>query len=483
MGNRLIHLLATLALAVSWAVEARADEIPVLGAGKRADPGVRAIDRTPVPPHSRVRPTALSAQGPSTLDVLKRLYRQGEIDQIAYQGYREEYQDDKAFAAKLEGAREIAMRGALTNVDQIAARGQLTASRLEPLWLILQRNREWWSTGPLLVPGQRVSFPKTELVFEYVSGEGLQIHPLANFGKLNALWRSRVDRDRMRELMDELLAVAAWRSGSRAWEYYYDFGGGAPPWVSSLSQGTGLQSLARAATKAGVAADVLPELAKGVKVFQRRTPAGVRVPVAGPGDHYAQYSFAPDLRILNGFIQSLVGLYDFATLAADDTARALFEAGDDRAAVEIPTYDTGAWSLYSRGTSRRESNLNYHVVLRDFLTSLCDRTQERVPCGAEANFTRYLEESPVVRVRTRRLSPGEPGSVRFSLSKIASVAVALERGGRTVYSSSTTRAYGRHALAVTPPKTARAYDVTTTATDLAGNSATTTARIAIRPRK
>lgn len=483
MAKWWIHALAIAASCAVAAAPAQAERIPVLGAGKRADPGVSAIDRTPVPPHRAVRSRALAAAGPRTLEVLDRLRDRGEIDAAAHRAYRREYKRDKAFAAKLEGAREIAMRGALTNVDQIAARGQLTASRLPALWLILQRNREWWSTGPLLTPGQRVSFPKTELVFEYVSGEGLQIHPLANFGKLNALWRSKVDRDRMRELMEELLAVAAWRSGARAWEYYYDFGGGAPPWVSSLSQGTGLQSLARAATKAGVGADVLPDLAKGVKVFQRRTPQGVRVPVAGPGDHYAQYSFAPDLRILNGFVQSLVGLYDFAALAADDTARRLFEAGDDRAAVEIPTYDTGAWSLYLRGTSQRESDLNYHVVLRDFLTSLCDRTQERVPCTAEANFTRYLDEAPVLRVLTRSMTAGKPGRVRFRLSKIASVTISLARGGRTVYTSSATRAYGKHALTVTPPKTARAYDVTATATDLAGNAATTTASIEIRRRK
>src|SRR5436190_2063991 len=82
-------------------------------------------------------------------------------------------------------------RGVPGVVDRIAARGQLTPSRLEPLWLTMQRNREWWNEGPLLGSGQRVSFEDSELVWQYVPDEGLQIHPLANFGKLNALWRSK----------------------------------------------------------------------------------------------------------------------------------------------------------------------------------------------------------------------------------------------------------------------------------------------------
>ena len=260
MGNRRFHVLTTLLLCGFWAAPAQAGKVLLPDGSTRSDPGVAAIDRTPEPPHPWVRPAVAAGRSTSTLKVLRRLHSQGDLDRSTYLGYRDEYKRDKAFAAGLEGAREIAMKGVLRNVDQIAARGQLKKSRLEPLWLILQRNREWWSTGPLLVPGQRVSFSGSELVFEYVSGEGLQIHPLANFGKLNALWRSRVDRDRMRRLLEELLPLASFRSGGLAWEYYYDFGGGAPPWVSSLAQGTGLQSMARAATKAGVASDVLPVL-------------------------------------------------------------------------------------------------------------------------------------------------------------------------------------------------------------------------------
>ena len=79
----------------------------------------------------------------------------------------------------------------LATVERMAARGALRASRLAPLFLTLQRNREWWSAQPLLISGQRVSFQDSELVWQYFPGQGLQFHPLANFGKLNAYAKSR----------------------------------------------------------------------------------------------------------------------------------------------------------------------------------------------------------------------------------------------------------------------------------------------------
>ena len=64
---------------------------------------------------------------------------------------------------------------------------------------------------------------------------------------------------------------------------------------------------------------VFPVALRGLGIFQTSPPAGVRI-AAGNGAHYLQYSGLPRLKVLNGFIQSLVGLYDFAALTGDPTA-------------------------------------------------------------------------------------------------------------------------------------------------------------------
>jgi D-glucuronyl C5-epimerase C-terminus len=403
---------------------------------------------------------------------LDRLYQRGAIDQATYDADRAIHRDVKRTIRRLTGARRTELAGVLATVERIAARGSLRASRLYPLFLTLERNREWWSTQALLVSGQRVTFEDSELVWQYVPGQGLQLHPLANFGKLNAYAKSRYRRIQNAQLLDELMAVAVPRGGGLAWEYYFDFGGGEPPWVSSLSQGTALQAVARSATKLGRMAELLPAIQRGLTLFEQKPPTGVRV-ATDAGAHYVQYSFWPRLRVINGFVQSLVGLYDVAQITGDARAAQLFGDGDRAARAEVPAFDTGAWSLYSRDAITRESDLHYHTLLRDFLASLCDRTAVPVYCTAESHFTSYLTLPPVIRLRTTRLRGGKPGALRFTLSKISSASVrVIAPDGRTVLSSSP-GVLGRGTRYVTwnVPRKRGQYTAQVDATDLAGNPA------------
>ena len=191
---------------------------------------------------------------------------------------------------------------------------------------------------------------------------------LGTFGKVNALWSSRHD-DRARPgLLDELLPLAAERAGGLAWEYYFTFDGGKAPWVSSLAQGTALQALARAATRLEREPEVLAgHEPRAWRSSSSAPPEGVRVP-AGAGAHYAQYSFEPGLRILNGFIQSLVGLYDYGRLAGDARAPGAVRDRRARAPARRCRPTTPARGRCTRAaTVTHESDLGYHTLLRDFL--------------------------------------------------------------------------------------------------------------------
>jgi hypothetical protein len=170
------------------------------------------------------------------------------------------------------------------------------------------------------------------------------------------------------------------------WEYYFNFLGGSPPWTSGLSQGTALVALARSYKVLGSTA-YLDALRSAVRLYTFPTPVGVRVRTRW-GFHYAEYSFAPNLRIINGFLQALNGLWDAGPYTS--LARYLYRAGDREAQRALPFYDTGRWSFYS---NRRDlSPLNYHVLLRDFLRDLCQRTGTRIYCAKAARFTAYLRK-------------------------------------------------------------------------------------------
>ncbi len=426
---------------------------------------------------------AYAAKKPTVAGELKRLAAEGTIAPEVAAAHRATYDDARAKVKRYTGARKVQLGGVVSDLEDMAARDQLEPSRLPALFLTLQRNIEWWGSQRLLGAGERVGFAGSELVYQFYPGHGIQIQWLGTFGKLNGLWQGGRRYDaRASALLDEVIGLGTERAGGLAWEYLFPFDGQAPPWVSSLAQGTGLQAMARSSTRLNRQAEIFPVAQRGLGIFQTSPPAGVRIQ-AGNGAHYLQYSGLPRLKVLNGFIQSLVGLYDFAALTGDPTALSLFESGDLAGRKEVPTFDTGAWSLYSRGSITRESDLGYHKLLRDFLVQLCKRTAAVEYCGAEQHFTAYLTMPPVVQVLPRTLRPNRSGNLRFKLSKIARVSLRVTRGSTTVaIINPGVLGRGTKSLAWTAPKRSGDYALTVTATDLAGNAASGAGELRIQKR-
>ena len=330
-------------------------------------------------PRALAAAAAASAPSPGELGALLAA---GAIDQPTYDARRASYEATRASCSALKGTRRAGARGASSaTLDGIAARGQLTPSRLPALWLTLERNREWWITGPLLASGRRVGFEGSQLVWQYFPGEGIQIQVLGTSAS-STRCGPRASDNALSAAVDELLPLAAERAGGLAWEYYFPFDGGAPAVGLGLAQGTALQALARAATRLDRETEVFPVTSRALAIFQTPPPEGVRVP-AGARRALPAVLVRPraaDPQRVHPVAQRALRL----RAAWPPTRRpGAVRRGRRRARQEVPTYDTGAWSLYSRGTVTRESDLGYHTLLRDFLESLCNRTGEPVYCDAE----------------------------------------------------------------------------------------------------
>jgi hypothetical protein len=288
----------------------------------------------------------------------------------------------------------------------------------------------------------------------------------------------------LRALLDEALGLASARAGGIAFESWFTWNGGAPPWASALSQGTALQALSRGAIRLGDSR-YFAAARDALGIFRTAPPEGVRLPTPA-GAHYLQYSFSTRLRILNGFTQALNGLRDFAALANDPEGRALFAAGDAQLRAELPLADTGAWSRYSVGG--RESDLGYHRLLRDFLQGLCARMAadgaDGAPyCDAAARFTAHLTRPPVVALlpAPAPARKGRRAEVTFTLDKISSVTLVARRAGRPVFTRTARVAAGRRTFALTALRSARPLRLELRAVDLAGNAARAAGTLRVRP--
>jgi D-glucuronyl C5-epimerase C-terminus len=409
--------------------------------------------------------------------VLDALLAAGRLDAGRHAIYRAIYDRSVRTLRRLGGARRRELGAVLANVRALAAGGLLSPERCALSFETLERNRTWWASKPLLGLGQRVSFSPSRLVWQFYPGQGLQVQWLGTFGKANGFWYAKDDAG-LRAILDEAVALAVPRAGGIAWESLFAFDGGRPPWVSGLSQGTGIQALSRASVRLANPA-YLAAAAGALGIFRVAAPTGVRA-VTPLGAHYLQYSFAPRLHILNGFVQALNGLSDFVKYGGGADGPALLAAGLAQAAAEVPTFDTGAWSLYARPGS--ESSLSYHVLLRDFLRSLCQRVpQPAIFCATAERFTADLTTPPVLALRPTSARAKRPASVRFTLTKASRVTLTLLRAGRPVLTRTVQLAHGTRSLGFTPIK-AGPLAVRLRAVDLAGNAATASGAIAVRRR-
>jgi hypothetical protein len=396
---------------------------------------------------------------------LRRLLRAHRIDAGAYARDRAAFDAAIRTARRLSGTRRAELQGFIATLHGIAARGQLTPSRLPQLFLTLERNRQWWTSGPLLGYGQRVEFSDSRLVWQDYPGQGIQLQVLGTFGKANGLWMAH-DDTQLRALLDEMVPLAAQRGDGLAWEYDFAFGGGLPPWTSAMSQATGIQALARASQELGQQS-YLQVARRALGIFSQAPPLGVRV-TTPLGARYLLYSFAPGQIVVNGFIQTLVGLWDYAQIASDAAAGRLFRAGDRQARRDVAAGDTGAWSLYQLGGP--ESDLSYHELLQGFLKNLCDRTSTAIYCTTADAYAQDLHQPATTTLLTHRVKAGKPVLVRFRLSKISRVGMTIRYQDGVVFQTSASVSHGVHGYAWKAPRRPGTYDVTLTSTDLAGNA-------------
>ncbi len=386
MLGRLFGLLVVVA---AFPTSATADRVVVLGPGGHATLGNDPFLTTPaeLPPPGAASPVARPAsRGRTVRSELARIYRKHAIGRGAYDGYLSDWIAALRTARKLSGTRRAELTGVITNLRAMASATALSASRLPALFLTLDRNRTWWTTGPLLSYGDRVEFKDSLMIWEYYPGQGVEITELGNFGKADAYSTGgRRYWPLLRTLLGEMIPLAAKRAHGLTWEYYFSFDGGVPPWTSAMSQGTALEALGRA-YKAFHDPSYLAIGRRALPVFTAAPPTGVSV-TTRRGRRYLLYSFAPGAAVINGFLQTLIGLFDFARASGSAEAMRLVAQGDAEARHELPRYDTGDWSFYQPG---QLASVDYQRLVTGFLQQLCRKTHERTYCVYAARFEGYL---------------------------------------------------------------------------------------------
>nr|CAG4650783.1 EOG090X0272 [Simocephalus serrulatus]SVE94105.1 EOG090X0272 [Simocephalus serrulatus] len=122
-----------------------------------------------------------------------------------------------------------------------------------------------------------------------------------------------------------------------------------PGWYSAMGQGQAMSLLMRAFNRSGEH-HYLEAALKGMKPFSKSsTEGGVRAYFMNQYPWYEEYPTVPPSFVLNGFIYSLIGLFDVLSLAPRSQvgdAQLLFDQGMYSLKKLLPLFDTGSGTVY-----------------------------------------------------------------------------------------------------------------------------------------
>ncbi|XP_028921863.1 D-glucuronyl C5-epimerase [Ornithorhynchus anatinus] len=143
-----------------------------------------------------------------------------------------------------------------------------------------------------------------------------------------------------------------------------------PGWYSAMAQGQAMSTLVRAylltKDRAFLSAALRATAPYGLPAEQR----GVKAVFLNRHDWYEEYPTAPSSFVLNGFMYSLIGLYDLKETAGEKLGReahALYDRGMESLKAMLPLYDTGSGTIYDLrhfvlGTAPNLARWDYHTT-------------------------------------------------------------------------------------------------------------------------
>jgi heparosan-N-sulfate-glucuronate 5-epimerase len=215
---------------------------------------------------------------------------------------------------------------------------------------------------------------------------------------------------------DTFLVQANWlvknadkRGNFAVWEYKFDWPSynATNPWVSAMAEGQGLSVLTRAYVLTGNST-YLDVAQTAMRSFEVEMNSGGVRDTDSSGVWFEEVADVgiPSSKVLNGFIFSLLGLYEYSFLTNSSEGYALFWEGTHTLSLNLYRYDTGSWSRYDLLYSQPAS-LGYHILHIKQLKIMCELTNFGEFLVYSNKFQSYLQ---VLLPTTRPQSGGSTDS-------------------------------------------------------------------------
>ncbi|XP_012552772.1 D-glucuronyl C5-epimerase [Bombyx mandarina] len=173
----------------------------------------------------------------------------------------------------------------------------------------------------------------------------------------------------------------------------------APGWYSAMSQGHAISVLARAYSRSG---DVTYLQAARRALYVLDVPShagGVKALWMDKFVWYEEYPTKPPLFVLNGFIYTLLGLYDLHVIEGENSmslAKKMFDDGMTSLKTLLPLFDTGSGSFYdlrhfTLGVSPNIARWDYHATHVNQLYLLAGLDDDPILLNTAKRWEGYMQ--------------------------------------------------------------------------------------------
>lgn len=214
------------------------------------------------------------------------------------------------------------------------------------------------------------------IVLPYQNNIGLQVNPEAAFQYGLGL------HDQFSETKDPFYEDKFWhyanyflrhQTEDGLWPYLFDWHGSKSPWYSALAQSRGAAFMLRAYLQSGDK-HYLKASKLALNKFKTPTKAGGFLHRFKLADchYYEEYPETPTA-VLNGFMASLISIWEVNHFAREDWLTTLWEEGVNSLETMLPFYNNGWWSLYDLDANSPLLNVNsprYHLLEIQYLKIL-----------------------------------------------------------------------------------------------------------------
>jgi hypothetical protein len=214
-----------------------------------------------------------------------------------------------------------------------------------------------------------LEFDRNGIAMKHYRAQGSQYNPLfvAWWGLFNLEQYLRVKEDKF---LQTFLIQVEWlrtnaverKDGAVVWPIYFDWQEGycrlRTPWISAMYQGVVISALVRG-YRVGGDKGLLALCEQAARVFEKSIEDGGVRTIEQGRVLYEEYPGYPLARVLDGFLISLLGLYDLAIETGRPDVRRLFEQGIQGLRQTLRYWDyRGKWSWY--GTHAYLCPPHYH---------------------------------------------------------------------------------------------------------------------------